>query len=123
MAQDDGWDHDRVITVPSGQSIEFLDVIKGQDSAVGTALRYRFLAPAISRNMAHVSFTQAADDMEALCQDYVLPQLDMAQSTLPDQIIIVLADRKVEFGMADPDATQYFEAYRPEDGACFWEGF
>lgn len=117
------WFEGDPVTVPSGQPIEFLDVIKGYDSAIGTAVRYRFLAPAISRAMAHVSFVQAADDMAVLCQDYVLPRLMAGAAALPDQIIIVLADRAVEFGMADPDATQYFEAYRPEDGACFWEGF
>ncbi|WP_424944204.1 DUF6497 family protein [Aliiroseovarius crassostreae] len=123
QAKDEDWDRDMVISVPSGQPIEFLDVIRDVDSAVGTALRYRFLAPAISRDMTHVSFVQAADDMEALCQDYVLPWIEVAAGKLPDQIIIVLSDRAVEFGVADPDATQYFEAYRPEDGACFWEGF
>jgi len=53
----------------------------------------------------------------------VLPWIVVAPGEMPDQIIIVLSDREVEFGVADPDATQYFEAYRPEDGACFWEGF
>lgn len=123
QAKDEDWDRDMVISVPSGQPIEFLDVIRGVDGAVGSAVRYRFLAPSISRDMPRVSFVQAADDMEALCQDYVLPWIQVAPGKIPDQIIIVLSDRKVEFGMADPDATQYFEAYRPENGACFWESF
>lgn len=123
QARDEDWDRDAVISVPSGQPIEFLDVIRGVDGAEGTALRYRFLAPEISRDIAHVNFAQAAEDMEALCQEYILPRIEVAPGGLPDQIIIVLSDRAVEFGVADPDATQYFEAYRPEDGACFWEGF
>ncbi|WP_259797069.1 DUF6497 family protein [Aliiroseovarius crassostreae] len=117
------WVEGDPVSVPSGQPVEFLDVIQGVESAEGVAVRYRFLAPTIAGDMAHVSFAQAEEDMAALCQDYVLPRLMAGAAALPDQIIIVLADREVEFGMADPDATQYFEAYRPEDGACFWEGF
>ena len=123
FAKDEAWDPDFVITVPSGQDIAFLDVIRGEEGAVGTAVRYRFLAPGIARDKGNVVFSQAEEDMAVLCQDYVLPQLHVAPGEMPDQIIIVLSDRKVEFGVADPDATQYFEAYRPEDGACFWEGF
>ncbi len=123
FAKDEAWDPDFVITVPSGQEISFLDVIRGEESAAGTAIRYRFLAPGIARNKGNVVFSQAEEDMAALCQDYVLPWIVVAPGEMPDQIIIVLSDREVEFGVADPDATQYFEAYRPEDGACFWEGF
>lgn len=123
FAKDEAWDPDFVITVPSGQEISFLDVIRGEESAAGTAIRYRFLAPGIARNKGNVVFSQAEEDMAALCQDYVLPWIEVAPGEMPDQIIIVLSDREVEFGVADPDATQYFEAYRPEDGACFWEGF
>ena len=123
QAKDEDWDRDLVITVPSGQMISFLDVIRGEDSALGTALRYRFLAPSIARGKGDVAFSKTEEDMAALCQDYVLPQIHLAPGEMPDQIIIVLSDREVEFGVADPDATQYFEAYRPEDGACFWEGF
>ena len=37
------------------------------------------------------------------------------------QIIISLSDRAVVFGATEPDVTQFFEAYRLEDGACIWE--
>ncbi len=123
QATDAAWDPGFVIPVPSGQKISFLDVIRGEDSAVGTAVRYRFLAPGIARDKGDVVFSQAEEDMAVLCQDYVLPQIHATPGEMPDQIIIVLSDRKVDFGVADPDATQYFEAYRPDDGACFWEGF
>lgn len=111
------------VDLPSGQSVSFLDVIEGVEGSVGSALRYRFLAPQIARATGDVPFMQAEDDMAALCQDYVLPHLVESAVDLPSQIIIVLADRKVEFGIADPEATQFFEAYRPEDGQCIWEGF
>ncbi|MCK8465245.1 DUF6497 family protein [Aliiroseovarius sp. S1339] len=109
--------------VPSGQDVTFLDVIEGEDGAVGTAIRFRFLAPRIAREKGDVEFLQAEDDMVALCQDYVLPHMAETGAEMPAQIIIVLSDRAVEFGVADPEATQFFEAYRPEDGMCIWEGF
>nr|WP_275393924.1 DUF6497 family protein [Aliiroseovarius sp. Z3] len=111
------------INVPSGQEVTFLDVIEGEDSAVGTAIRVRFLAPRISRENGDLEFVQAEGDMATLCQDYVLPQMLTTGVAMPAQIIIVLSDRVVEHGMTDPDATQFFEAYRPEDGMCVWEGF
>ena len=40
----------------------------------------------------------------------------------PEQIVISLMDRLVDFGATNPDATQFFEAYRIEDGTCIWEG-
>ena len=109
--------------MPSGQDVTFLDVIEGEDGAVGTAIRFRFLAPRIAREKGDVEFLQAEDDMVALCQDYVLPHMAETGAEMPAQIIIVLSDRAVEFGVADPEATQFFEAYRPEDGMCIWEGF
>lgn len=123
QARDEGWDPDFQITVPSGQSVTFMDIIRGEDSAVGTAIRYRFLAPGIARSDGSVAFMQAEEDMVVICQDYVLPQIHVAPGEMPDQIIIVLADRPTVHGIADPEATQFFEAYRPEDGLCIWEGF
>ncbi|WP_248408760.1 DUF6497 family protein [Aliiroseovarius sp. S2029] len=111
------------LDVPSGQEVTFLDVIEGEDSAVGTAIRVRFLAPRIARGTGDVEFMQAEADMAVLCQDFVLPHMIDAGTDLPDQIIIVLSDRFVEHGVADPEATQFFEAYRPEGGMCVWEGF
>lgn len=109
------------IAVPSGQVVTHYDTIIGNDSASGTAVRYRFIAPQISRGGGDVGFDRSEVDMQFLCDSYILPAL--AADALPRQIIVVLSDRPVEFGMADPDATQYFEAYRPENGVCNWEGF
>lgn len=123
LAKDERWDPDLKIEVPSGQKITFVEIIRGEDSAVGTAIRYRFLAPAIGRAHQVVAFPQAEEDMSVLCQDYILPQIDMAPGALPDQIIVVLSDRPVQHGVMAPEATQFFEAYRPVDGECVWEGF
>ncbi|WP_289069386.1 DUF6497 family protein [uncultured Aliiroseovarius sp.] len=111
------------ITVPSGQEITVLDMIEDDEGTFGPTVRFRFLAPRIARDKGDVAFMQAEDDMAALCQDYALPLLTTMGADLPTQIIIVLSDRVVEFGVADPEATQFFEAYRPEDGHCIWEGF
>lgn len=111
------------LTLPSGQDVTFLDVIEGEDGPVGPAIRFRFIAPRIARDSGDVAFLQAEGDMAALCQDYVLPRIVGAGADLPAQIIIVLSDRVVEYGVADPEATQFFEAYRPEGGTCVWEGF
>ena len=59
-------------------------------------------------------------DMRFLCETYAL---DLIEGGMPSQIFISISDRPVEFGTQDPDATQVFEAYRPEDGACIWEEF
>jgi hypothetical protein len=45
------------------------------------------------------------------------------EGPIPSQIIISLEDRPVPFGEADPEAVQYFEAFRVENGACIWEVF
>lgn len=111
------------LDVPSGQEVTFLDVIEGEEGPVGSAIRFRFIAPRIARDNGDVEFMQAEGDMAVLCQDYVLPHMIETGVDLPAQIIIVLSDRIVEYGLADPDATQFFEAYRPEDGMCIWEGF
>ena len=60
---------------------------------------------------------QASDQRVAVNQ--MLP----ATGPQPSQIVISLSDRAVPFGEADPEATQFFEAYRVEGGACIWEMF
>lgn len=111
-----------VIDVPSGQKVQFLDTIWGQPGPDGLTVRFRFVAPAIAREGGTVPFDVAEADMAHLCETYALPRLS-GMGPKPAQIIISLSDRALEFGAAAPEATQYFEAYRPEDGTCAWEGF
>ena len=110
------------IVVPSGQEISLLDVIWNEPGPTGLVARFRFLAPGIARDAATVSFDVASADMAHLCQDYALPRVS-GSVMAPVQIIISLSDRAVPFGQSDPDATQFFEAYRIENGACIWEVF
>jgi hypothetical protein len=58
--------------------------------------------------------------MRYLCETFAL---DRIEGGMPAQIFISISDRPVVFGEKDPDATQVFEAYRPEGGTCIWEEF
>ena len=110
------------VKVPSGQEISLLEVIWNVAGPEGMATRFRFLAPAIARDGGSVGFDLAEGDMAYLCQNFALPRL-ATNMPVPSQIIISLSDREVPFGQSDPDATQFFEAYTVEDGACIWEVF
>ena len=110
------------ITVPSGQPITFVDIIRDAPGPDGLTYRFRFLAPEIARAAGKVSGDQAADDMAALCDSYVLPRLANV-GPVPSQIIVSLSDRPVPFGTPDPEVTQFFEAFSIADGACVWDGF
>jgi hypothetical protein len=110
------------IAVPSGQLITLLDVIWNVPGPLGMVTRFRFLAPQISQGSGTVDFETAYGDMLDLCQSYALPAVE-ANNLAPSQIIISLSDRDVPFGQADPEATQFFEAYRIENRICIWEVF
>ena len=110
------------VQVPSGQEVQFLELIAEQVGETGLTYRFRFVAPAISRAAGTVKREQVAADMDRLCAAYAVPVL-MEKGVAPDQVIISVSDRPVEFGVAAPEATQYFEAYRVQDNACIWEGF
>jgi len=113
---------EEAIAVPSGQELHFHEMIWGEPGPAGLTARFRFIAPGIAREGGSVDFVQAEPDMAYLCETYALPRLsDMGPQVA--QVIISLSDRPVEFGTAMPDATQFFEAYQPENGACIWEGF
>jgi hypothetical protein len=110
------------IALPSGQTVTWIDTINDAPGPDGLAVRFRFLAPAIARDGGTVSSDQAQEDMQVLCDKFALPRIP-STGPQPSQIIISLSDRKTEFGVPDPDATQYFESYGIEDGACIWEVF
>ncbi|MGB8623392.1 MAG: DUF6497 family protein [Paracoccaceae bacterium] len=113
---------EEAIDVPSGQPVFFLDVIRGEAGPAGLTARFRFVAPQIAKQGGSVGFEEAEADMAFLCESYALPRIS---DTGPEvsQIVISLSDRPIAFGEADPEVTQFFDAYRPEDGACIWEGF
>lgn len=110
------------ISVPSGQPVTFQDVIWGEPGPEGLTLRFRFVAPEIARDGGSVGFDAAAQDMAYLCETFALPRI-ASTGPQPAQIVISLSDREVAFGEPSPESTQFFEAYRPEDSTCIWEGF
>jgi len=110
------------ITVPSGQVVTLLEAVSNVPGSNGPALRFRFLAPAIARDLATIDAETAGSDMDHLCNTFALSNLPDDVS-VPAEIIISLSDRNVPLGEDDPEATQFFNAYRIEDGACQWELF
>lgn len=109
------------IVLPSGIEVDFQDVIWGEPGPAGLTVRFRFVSPAIAQDGV-IDLATLEPDMQYLCENYALKRIS-AQGPQPGQVIISLSDRPVAFGETAPDATQFFEAYRPENGACIWEGF
>lgn len=110
------------VAVPSGQVVTLQDVIRSDDGALGPVLRFRFVAPQIAGASTDVDFETVSADMLALCQGYAVPRL-AGLGAAPRQVIISLAAEATPFGEANPDVTQFFEAYRVENGVCIWEMF
>ncbi len=109
------------ISVPSGQPVSLQDVVWNEPGPFGLTLRFRFVAPEIAPG-GRIDSGTATADMAALCQSYALPRID-PNGPQPAQVIISMSDRPVPFGEALPEVTQYFEAFRIENGACIWEMF
>lgn len=107
--------------VPSGQEVALHEVLIDSQEAV-TYLRFRFVAPQISAGAEQVTYEVAGHDMMHLCQSFALPYITEYALT-GDKIVISFMDRITQFGQADPDATQYFESFRAENGVCMWDEF
>ena len=60
--------------------------------------------------------------MQAVCDSFAIQRID-GMVPAPQQIVISFASEVVPFGEAAPDVVQFFESYRPENGACVWEVF
>lgn len=111
------------IVVPSGQPVSYLDSILDTGGPEGLTVRFRFLAPQIADGAVdRVPFETAAEDMHWLCENFALARLS-GQGESAHQVIVTLTDTDIPFGEAAPEATQFFEAYRPEGLSCIWEGF
>ena len=107
---------DSPLDVPSGQAVTLQEVLWNVAGPQGLTLRFRFVAP----DLAALDVDTALADMQALCDGYAAARVtDFGPA--PQQIIISLADAPHPFGETLPDAIQYFEAYRIENGACIWE--
>lgn len=106
------------LDLPSGQAADLHEVLidaVGQEQWV----RFRLVAPSLAEGPAP-AYSVIADDLAHLCTTLALPYLQQYALTA-DVIMVSLSDRITEFGVPDPDAMQFFEAYRPVDNTCIWE--
>lgn len=108
------------VAVPSGQDVRLQETIWNVPGPDGLVTRFRFVAPAIARDGGTVDFAAASADIQHLCQTYVLDRV-AGMVPPPGHVIVSLADRELPFGEASPDATQYFELFRIENGTCILE--
>lgn len=110
---------DDQLDVPSGQPVTFQEMIWDQPGG-GLTYRFRFVAPEIGAEGR--KYEDVEIDMHHLCQTYAIPRLAQT-GPQPSQIVISFSQQATEFGIPDPDITQFFEAYRIENGACILEFF
>lgn len=105
------------VTVPSGRAVTLFDVILEPDVNVA---RFRFLAPAIADGA--VPFEVMLDDIQYLCDALALPGL-AANGWTQGEIVVSLSAAQVDFGVAAPDVTQYFQPFSIQEDVCLWEDF
>lgn len=103
----------------SGLQAQFIETVQDK-SSYGLTLHFRFVVPQIA--VAEVAFEQVSLDMEELCTGFALPRLPVI-GPQPRQIVISLSSAETPFGVANPDVTQFFEAFSVQDGRCIWEVF
>ena len=113
---------DAAFVVPSGQAVTLHEVIVDQPTEDIAIYRFRFLTPAIARNGGTMDFETSIGDMKQLCDSYAVAQImpPMPEAT---QVIIAFADMALPFGETNPDATQFFMAFKIEDGVCVLEPY
>lgn len=111
---------EEALRLPSGLEARFLDVITDRPEGGGLIYRFRYVAEAFEARPEQVEAIGA--DLSYLCEVHALPRISN-MGPQPRQVVISLADRASEFGVYDPEVTQVFEAFRPEDGTCIWELF
>jgi hypothetical protein len=89
-------------------------------AATGGLARFRLVVPGLGGERA--AYEDVAADFAWLCGSLALPALD-ANGWSPTEVVIALSDREVPFGQPDPEAVQFFEGFRIEDGTCIGQAF
>ena len=93
----------------------------GEGGAVtGGLARFRLVVPGLGGEGA--AYDDVAQDFAWLCESLALPALG-ANGWAPTEVVIALSDREVPFGETDPEAVQFFEGFRVEDGTCIAQAF
>mgnify|MGYP003677213727 CR=1 FL=1 len=110
---------DEGIALPSGGVARMqemrTDVFDG-----GMILRFRYVSDDFDPQTGTAD--SVTEDLHHLCVTHSLPVLRMAGLS-PKQVIISLADQPGEFGVADPEIKQVFEAFTIHGDRCIWELF
>lgn len=108
------------VDVPSAQPVELHEVLVDQVGA-DIWVRFRFLARDIGKDPGQKSFADVEQDFAVLCDAVARPYLKEYDLSA-DVIAISLMSKPVDFGVSDPDATQFFEVFRLSSDGCVWEG-
>lgn len=111
------------LRVPSGQEVTLHEVLMDTMGPSGLTVRFRFVTPQIGAARNPVDFDTASQDMAYLCDAFALPRTQSVTGPKPSAIIISFADRAFPFGESYPEATQFFEFFLIQDGACALEAF
>ena len=106
-----------LVETKSGLQAQFIETVQDR-SSYGLTLHFRFVVPEIAGQA--LEFDQVAADMTDLCTGFALPRLAQT-GPQPRQIVISLASAETPFGLANPEITQYFEAFSIQDNRCIWE--
>ncbi len=108
------------LEVPSRQEVTLQEAFWEEQEDGALWLRLRFVAPRIGSGPGEYGFDVVEWDMAHLCETLGVP---WAVERGAELIVVSFAAAPVEFGAAAPDVAQFFEAYRPVDGECYWEEF
>jgi len=109
---------DRAPTVPSGIVLSLHEVLEDVQPDGALWLRLRYVAPDLTVDQHQ----RMVDDFAVLCDSQALAYTP-EQGRPASQAVISIASAEVDFGASAPDITQFFEAFRLENGTCIWEIF
>ena len=107
------------ISVPSGAEIALYDVILEADAQIA---RFRFVMPDIAVAGGHKAFADVVGDLQYVCDSVIVPALH-GNGWSGGEVVVSVSDRPVDFGVYDPEVTQFFQPFRMEADACIWEDF
>lgn len=105
------------VMAPSGLKMVLYDVILEDDIPL---VRFRFEVPEIAGNA--LPFADVADDIQAVCDQALLPGLKQSGWDA-GQIIMQLSAEQVAFGATVPEITQYFQPFSIGPDTCIWEDY
>lgn len=105
------------LMAPSGLKMTLYEVILEEDIPL---VRFRFEVPEIADNA--LPFAAVADDLQAVCDESLLPGLKQS-GWENGQIIVQLSAEQVAFGATVPDITQYFQPFSIGEDTCIWEDY